>query len=770
MKTKIFTHLVLGVLFFATQTSHAQNILLDGNFETTTEIISYSSGTAPANSWNSFKNSGVEANATVVDGVCDYQLTNAGIDAWEVQLEQAGFPLVSGDYYRLTFDVRADADRWFGLYLGEYGGSWTSLIGYENYWQSATTSWKTISIDFQVKAVFDYHKFSCEIGGNNVSMYFDNIILEDLGPYASVGIIGTAVNGGWDVDVDMITTDGINYTLSNFPITRGQAKFRESNSWSINWGNNTFPTGYAYFYGPNIPIPGYGNYDISFNRETGEYSFTCVSNCTAAIGIMGSAVPPNYDFGPDVNMLTDDGTNYFLKSYAFADGEARFRKDDSWDVNWGNSDFRVGTATLGGPSIPVTAGVYNVTFNLNTLDYSFKTPVIGILGSALAGWDTDIEMQTSDGLNFTLSDYPFADGAVKFRSDNSWDVSWGGYGFPSGWAFSDGPDIYVMAGNYNVTFNLMTGEYKFTATSCPNPNIQCPYTIYAGNSPGSCSAIVYYPEVVAAPNCGGDGISIKQTAGLPSGSLFPLGITTNTFELTNASGNTSTCSFDVMVFDTEAPVIGNITTDFEKAKKPNRKMILVTVKYDVSDNCSNKTTSQLIVFVNDSLYGGNTTPNWIVLDEHHFLVRDEHEKKGAGREYYVNIQSHDESWNFTFQQFVVTIPHDNRDSEKDSERNENEHLSKSKTTIPSLAFDTENLPVRINVWPNPSAHDFNLEVETSDDKSIELSISDMNGGLLSNQKILNKHSIRFGDDLKPGIYLVSVRQGDYFNTVKVVKQ
>ncbi len=46
-----------------------------------------------------------------------------------------------------------------------------------------------------------------------------------------------------------------------------------------------------------------------------------------------------------------------------------------------------------------------------------------------------------------------------------------------------------------------------------------------------------------------------QTAGLPSGSTFPVGITTNTFEITDASGNTSTCSFDVTVNDVEPPVM-----------------------------------------------------------------------------------------------------------------------------------------------------------------------------------------------------------------------
>jgi Leucine-rich repeat (LRR) protein len=43
------------------------------------------------------------------------------------------------------------------------------------------------------------------------------------------------------------------------------------------------------------------------------------------------------------------------------------------------------------------------------------------------------------------------------------------------------------------------------------------------------------------------GTPMTQTAGLPSGSVFPVGTTTNTFEATDAAGNITICSFDVVV-------------------------------------------------------------------------------------------------------------------------------------------------------------------------------------------------------------------------------
>ena len=72
------------------------------------------------------------------------------------------------------------------------------------------------------------------------------------------------------------------------------------------------------------------------------------------------------------------------------------------------------------------------------------------------------------------------------------------------------------------------------------------------NDVGQCEAVVTY-TVTSTDNCPGE--TITQTAGLPSGSAFPLGTTTNTFVVTDGSGNTATCSFDVIVTDNENPTI-----------------------------------------------------------------------------------------------------------------------------------------------------------------------------------------------------------------------
>lgn len=754
MKAKNFILLVFVIMLVGVLRSYSQNLLTDGDFSTTTEITPYTGGVAPEKIWCTFQNAGTDANATIVSGVCNYEVVNAGYDTWEVQLVQWGFSLTPGHFYRLSFDVRADADRWFGVYLGEDGGSWTSILGYENYWQNASTWWQTKTIDFNASSVFPYHKFSLEIGGFNTIMYFDNIMLVDLGLNPSVGIIGTAVNG-WDVDVDMVTLDGITYTLDNYPLTLGALKFRQNNTWSINWGSTDFPTGTGYQDGPDIPVISASNYDITFNRLTGEYSFVCSDNCHAGIGILGTAVPPDHNWETDVNMMTSDGITYRLNCYTFTDGEAKFRKDDSGAFIWGGASFPSGVATEGGQGIPVIAGNYNVTFNISTGDYSFSYPSIGIIGTSLIGWTEDIDLQSADGVNYTLTDYAFTAGEVKFRQDNDWMINWGDWGFPSGYGWQGGPNIPVPAGTYTVTFNRLTGEYHFIATTCPVPAIICPYYIYLPNSPGLCGANVFYPDVVAAPNCGGEGITITQTEGLASGSFFPTGETINTFVLTTPSGGTASCSFYVYVYDAEPPVMENLTVSPTTIWPPDHRMVMVTVDYTASDNCSGIFNSEIQAWSNEpenAIGDGNKSGDIEFIDGHHIRLRAERSGTGTGREYTIYAYCWDDAWNYAFQEIIVTVPHDMKSS-----------------GIKTIIKSAEVMPLAARIWPNPGDQYFNLDVESTSDERIDLYIHDASGQLVSVLNVTEKSSYRFGDDLKPGIYLATVRQGAKATTIKIVK-
>lgn len=238
----------------------------------------------------------------------------------------------------------------------------------------------------------------------------------------------------------------------------GEAKFRANDSWDTNWGAADFPTGVGVLNGPNIPVPA-GRYKVTFNPGTGEYNFEADAGIQT-VGIIGSATPGGWDTDTD---MVNNGDGTYSLIIGLLGGEAKFRANDAWDINWGAADFPNGTGTQNGANIPVPAGLYLVTFNPSTGAYSFAPASIGIIGSATAGgWDTDTDMEVDAGnpalVKVTLT---LSGGEAKFRANDDWKFNWGAAGFPSGTGTQNGPNIPVPAGTYNIEFNVNTGAYTF---------------------------------------------------------------------------------------------------------------------------------------------------------------------------------------------------------------------------------------------------------------------------------------------------------------------
>jgi hypothetical protein len=88
--------------------------------------------------------------------------------------------------------------------------------------------------------------------------------------YPSIGLIGNAAQG-WDVDIDMSTTNGELYTLQGIQLVDGFIKFRQDDSWTTNWGVGGASANILAQNGTDIPVTA-GTYDVTFNRITLEWS------------------------------------------------------------------------------------------------------------------------------------------------------------------------------------------------------------------------------------------------------------------------------------------------------------------------------------------------------------------------------------------------------------------------------------------------------------------------------------------------------------------
>lgn len=117
---------------------------------------------------------------------------------------------------------------------------------------------------------------------------------------------------------------------------------------------------------------------------------------------------------------------------------------------------------------------------------------------------------------------------------------------------SNHPSSEFEAGETVVTWtvtdihgNTTNVDQTITINESTDPVVTCPSDIEITTT--SSVGEIYLYNVTANDNCAVT--NLIQTAGLPSGSQFPIGVTTNTWTATDASGNTGSCSFTVTVTD-----------------------------------------------------------------------------------------------------------------------------------------------------------------------------------------------------------------------------
>ena len=114
---------------------------------------------------------------------------------------------------------------------------------------------------------------------------------------------------------------------------------------------------------------------------------------------------------------------------------------------------------------------------------------------------------------------------------------------------------FFPKGTTTVTCTASAGgscSFTVTVNDTQPPTITCPANVTVSNDPNQCGAVVNYPPPTVSDNCPGVGAPVCTPA---SGSFFPVGTTTVTCTVADASGNTASCTFTVTVNDTQPPTI-----------------------------------------------------------------------------------------------------------------------------------------------------------------------------------------------------------------------
>jgi plastocyanin len=92
----------------------------------------------------------------------------------------------------------------------------------------------------------------------------------------------------------------------------------------------------------------------------------------------------------------------------------------------------------------------------------------------------------------------------------------------------------------------------------------------------------------------------------------------------------------------------------------------------------------------------------------------------------------------------------------------------TKVVISSCLISSNNNTIK--VFPNPSSGDFHISVPSYKNDQYSLSVFDGSGNLIGNKKIAS-NDFSFGGELKPGIYLIRVKNGNaVIFEEKIIKQ
>ncbi|MEI6123366.1 MAG: HYR domain-containing protein [Bacteroidota bacterium] len=238
---------------------------------------------------------------------------------------------------------------------------------------------------------------------------------------------------------------------------------------------------------------------------------------------------------------------------------------------------------IGSPTVSDNCGIASITNNLGMLQ---STITINMWDSWGDGWNGGYlsvyiggsfygNYYESTGYSSSATITLPAGATIAFYyTSGSWE------GENSYQILVDGAQVYYAGGypptglvySYTspsiATFPLGTTSINWTVTdaagnsaSCTQlvtvndaepPSITCPADISVNTDLDVCGAVINY-NVDYADNC--SGAVLSQTAGIASGSVFPVGTTTNTFVVTDGAGNMAICSFDVTVSYIEVPTL-----------------------------------------------------------------------------------------------------------------------------------------------------------------------------------------------------------------------
>lgn len=197
-----------------------------------------------------------------------------------------------------------------------------------------------------------------------------------------------------------------------------------------------------------------GQMDVRIKSSSGISNFYTlkVTPYQPKWSIIGDATPGGWS--NDTQMTFNPTTGTYSISLALLTGQFKFRLDNSWTTNYGDTGNDL-SLDASGDNISVNAGNYTIVANFTTHTYTI-TPITnawGIIGDAtITGWGSDTLLDFNSVTNKYSIVMKMTVGSYKFRLNHDWGTNYG----------DDGNNLSLDNGGANIAITT-AGTYYITA-------------------------------------------------------------------------------------------------------------------------------------------------------------------------------------------------------------------------------------------------------------------------------------------------------------------
>lgn len=211
------------------------------------------------------------------------------------------------------------------------------------------------------------------------------------------------------------------------------------------------------------------------------------------------------------------------------------------------SAFPVGTTTVSIEATDAAGNMSQTSFTVTVNDTEAPTVTA----------PADITVDTDPGANSAV---------VTFMASSTDNVGVESQvaDFPSGTAFPAGSTIVTVTAT-DAAGNAGTDTFTVTVNDNEAPNVVAPANITVPTDPGVNTAVVNFVVADATDNVDPPitpVVTSSPTAGLNSGSAFPIGVTTLTLTATDSEGNSAQAQFQVTVTNSGPAITGGAAASF----------------------------------------------------------------------------------------------------------------------------------------------------------------------------------------------------------------